>query len=67
MVSSIGASATPWRTRSLTAALTFWPAFRIAGSSKTGFRSASAAASGTWPATGSSKRPPEPETCAMGR
>ncbi len=41
-MSSIGASAMPWRARSLTAALTFWPIFRIAGSSSTGLRSASA-------------------------
>ena len=36
MVSSIGASAMPWRAKSLTVALTLWPIFRIAGSSSTG-------------------------------
>ena len=42
MVSSIGASAMPWRAKSLPGALTFCPIFRTAGSSSTGRSSASA-------------------------
>ena len=57
-MSSIGASAMPWRAKSFTAALTLCPIFSTAGSSSIGSSSASASASGTCPAAGSSKSPP---------
>ena len=67
MVSSIGASRSPRRAKSFTPALTFCPIFSTAASSRSGPRIASAASSRTCPTTGSSKRPPWPCTCAMGR
>ena len=66
-MSSIGASRTPWRAKSFAPALTFWPIFSTASSSSSGFRIASAVSSGTCPSTGSSKSPPWPCTCPIGR
>ena len=39
MVSSIGATRMPWRAKILASYFMFWPIFRIAGSSSTGFSS----------------------------
>ena len=67
MVSSMGLTTMPWRFSTSMSYLRFWPILRMDGSSSSGFSTAMASASGTWPSTSTPpNNPPPVALCCSG-